>query len=178
MSVVFWRRTGERDFSYFETFWSEFKPENGQLAQNKADSKLTPAVFLLLCIVFVLYLNCICFALELYFHGKNSICVGLHRRFPILSSQFQGWTLVSGLAWLLFVSNINIFFLGICVVFTLYLYFTWIVFVLNINIILVLIFLTFGQLTHCLHHRANQHHRHHRPHDGKMVAWCRDCIGN
>ena len=78
------------DFSYFETFWSEFKPENGQLAQNKADSKLTPAVFLLLCIVFVLYLNCICFALELYFHGKNSICVGLHRRFPILSSQFQG----------------------------------------------------------------------------------------
>ena len=65
-----------RDFSYFETFWSEFKPENGQLAQNKADSKLTPAVFLPLCIVFVIHLDCICFVLELYFHGKNSICVG------------------------------------------------------------------------------------------------------
>ena len=66
---------GRRDFSYFETFWSEFKPENGQLAQNKADSKLTPTVFLLLCIVFVIHLHCICFVLELYlYHGKKSIC--------------------------------------------------------------------------------------------------------
>ena len=50
--------TAQRDFSYFETFWSEFKPENGQLAQNKADSKLTPAVFrpVVYCIVFVVYL--------------------------------------------------------------------------------------------------------------------------
>ena len=31
--------TAQRDFSYFETFWSEFKPENGQLVQNKADTK-------------------------------------------------------------------------------------------------------------------------------------------
>ena len=48
------------DFSYFETFWSEFKPENGQLAQNKADSKLTPAVShpaqYYICIKFTLYL--------------------------------------------------------------------------------------------------------------------------
>ena len=68
---------GRRDFSYFETFWSEFKLENGQLAQNKADSKLTPTVFILLCIVFVIHLHCICFVLELYlYHGKKSICVG------------------------------------------------------------------------------------------------------
>ena len=48
------------DFSYFETFWSEFKPENGQLAQNKADSKLTLAVShpaqYYICIKFTLYL--------------------------------------------------------------------------------------------------------------------------
>ena len=54
--------TAERDFSYFETFWSEFKPENGQLAQNKADSKLTPAVshpvVYCICFIFVLYLCC------------------------------------------------------------------------------------------------------------------------
>ena len=52
--------TVQRDFSYFETFWSEFKPENGQLAQNKADSKLTPAVShptqYYICIKFTLYL--------------------------------------------------------------------------------------------------------------------------
>ena len=36
------------DFSYFETFWSEFKPENGQLVQNKADTKAYVGVFSIL----------------------------------------------------------------------------------------------------------------------------------
>ena len=40
--------TARRDFSYFETFWSEFKPENGQLVQNKADTKAYVGVFSIL----------------------------------------------------------------------------------------------------------------------------------
>ena len=40
--------TAQRDFSYFETFWSEFKPENGQLVQNKADTKAYVGVFFIL----------------------------------------------------------------------------------------------------------------------------------
>ena len=139
MSVVFWRQQ-RRDFSYFETFWSEFKPENGQLAQNKADSKLTPAVFqtVVYCIcyifvfVFVLYLNCILMVKTVFVSVAS-----LHRRFPILSSQFQGWTLVSRLGFIIF--------LGISMMFIwLYLYFTWIVF---LSTMIKHILLDFGQLT-------------------------------
>lgn len=87
--------TAQRDFSYFETFWSEFKPENGQLVQNKADTKAYVGVFFHLvqcqicvetCIVFLLHLSCISMTKRVFVWWAAS----LHRRFPILSSQFQG----------------------------------------------------------------------------------------
>ena len=46
MSVVFWRRRGI--FHILRHFPSEFKPENGQLVQNKADTKAYVGVFSIL----------------------------------------------------------------------------------------------------------------------------------